>query len=59
MKAGRIALEKIKEFFLNKITIYDNTTTLETKVYIKNNKLLYKSNKTSLWLENFIEIFNN
>ncbi|WP_426711177.1 zeta toxin family protein [Cetobacterium sp. SF1] len=43
----------------DKITIYDNTTTLETKVYIKNNKLLYKSNKTSLWLENFIEIFNN
>ncbi|MEG0817778.1 zeta toxin family protein [Cetobacterium sp.] len=44
--------------YCDKITIYDNTKVLTTKVYIKNNNVLYKGTDLPTWLNEFIENLN-
>lgn len=47
-------LQKISEY-CDKITIYDNTDVLITKVYIRNNNILYKGSNLPIWLDEFVK----
>lgn len=51
---SRENLTKISEY-CDKITIYDNTDVLITKVYIKNNNILYKGSNLPIWLDEFVK----
>lgn len=51
---SRENLAKISEY-CDKITIYDNTDVLITKVYIKNNNILYKGSNLPIWLDEFVK----
>ncbi|MGL4934212.1 MAG: zeta toxin family protein [Cetobacterium sp.] len=51
---SRENLTKISKY-CDKITIYDNTDILTTKVYIKNNNILYKDSDLATWLDEFIK----
>ena len=44
--------------YCDKITIYDNSKVLTTKVYIKNNNILYKGTDLPTWLNEFLENLN-
>lgn len=51
---SRENLAKISEY-CDKITIYDNADVLITKVYIKNNNILYKGSNLPIWLDEFVK----
>lgn len=55
---SRKNLTKISKY-CDKITIYDNTDILTTKIYIRNNNILYKNSDLPIWLDEFVKNLDN